>query len=174
MTLLTCTARIHRGKAQWRKPEYRECEHPVPGLGVSLHLSHDHGVPRLAHHPWYRLPILWSFSTEVCTSHVVPVIGCYGGVSLHNTNLSQSVANDIVVYASSGCSGVIPLPTLELPARSSATWQTLALRTSCLPLLPDLLSCRKSCFVCTRCFSVLVPCSLLLAGLSSVAAFFPR
>lgn len=35
----------------------------------------------MAHHPWYRLSLLWSLSQEVCTGYVVPVAGCHGSVS---------------------------------------------------------------------------------------------
>jgi ammonia channel protein AmtB len=50
----------------------------------------------MAHHPWYRFPLLWSVSTKVGIGYVVPVICCHGSVSLY---LPGTRTSELISYS---------------------------------------------------------------------------
>lgn len=75
-------ARVRSGEAQWRQSRCREYQPSVHRAGVPLHLPHDYGLPCVPHHTWNWLPLLWSFSSQVCPLHVVPVLCSHGSCYL--------------------------------------------------------------------------------------------
>lgn len=44
----------------------------------------------MAHHPWYRFPLLWPCSSQVGAVSAVPVFGCHGSVSSLSTYTCRS------------------------------------------------------------------------------------